>query len=372
MSDSRLATTPSTRPTTTQGGLGKTNPLQSQERIIQLVLDSLSSPASKRAYAKALRDFLAWFDTFPHPEGFSRACVQSYRAFLLEAGLSSGTINLRLSAIRRLAQEAQDNEIMPSGQAQGIVKIKGVKQHGTRTGNWLNAEQAEKLLNMPSGETLRGRRDRAILAVLLGCGLRREEAAALTMGHLQQREGRWVIVDLVGKGNRTRTVPMPSWCKAAIDLWIEGGDANCTASNAGETMTPTGVSNPRASEAAPVASRAGAAFRSDTPVFTRLDVEPAASRYPTNRNGPSPDLPQHMTPQAIFDVVVKYARKAGLPAVAPHDLRRTFAKLAHKGRAQLEQIQLSLGHASITTTERYLGVRQDLTDAPCDRLGIKL
>jgi integrase len=57
--------------------------------------------------------------------------------------------------------------------------------------------------------------------------------------------------------------------------------------------------------------------------------------------------------------------------LAPHDLRRTFAKLAHKGRAPLEQIQLSLGHASIQTTERYLGVRQDLQDAPCDYLGIR-
>jgi integrase len=59
-------------------------------------------------------------------------------------------------------------------------------------------------------------------------------------------------------------------------------------------------------------------------------------------------------------------------AVAPHDCRRTFAKLALKGGARLEQIQLSLGHASIRTTERYLGVEQDLTDAPCDRLGLRL
>jgi integrase len=57
--------------------------------------------------------------------------------------------------------------------------------------------------------------------------------------------------------------------------------------------------------------------------------------------------------------------------LAPHDLRRSYAKLAHKGRAALEQIQLSLGHASIVTTERYLGVRQDLIDAPCDHLGIR-
>jgi hypothetical protein len=58
--------------------------------------------------------------------------------------------------------------------------------------------------------------------------------------------------------------------------------------------------------------------------------------------------------------------------VAPHDLRRTYAKLAHKGGAKLDQIQLSLGHASLTTTERYLGVRQNLDDAPCDYLKLDL
>jgi len=58
--------------------------------------------------------------------------------------------------------------------------------------------------------------------------------------------------------------------------------------------------------------------------------------------------------------------------VRPHDLRRTFAKLAHKGGAPIDQIQLSLGHSSVQTTERYLGVDQDLTTAPCDVLGLRL
>jgi integrase len=79
-----------------------------------------------------------------------------------------------------------------------------------------------------------------------------------------------------------------------------------------------------------------------------------------------------MTARCVFEVVKAFGGKIGVPNLAPHDLRRTFAKLAHKGRAALEQIQLSLGHASITTTERYLGVRQDLTDAPCDHLGLTI
>jgi integrase len=79
-----------------------------------------------------------------------------------------------------------------------------------------------------------------------------------------------------------------------------------------------------------------------------------------------------VTEQAIYNVVTEYARSMGQGEIAPHDLRRTFAKLAHKGGSALDQIQLSLGHSSIQTTERYLGVEQDLTDAPCDHLGLRL
>lgn len=82
-------------------------------------------------------------------------------------------------------------------------------------------------------------------------------------------------------------------------------------------------------------------------------------------------LGEDLTAQAVYLVVRRHAARLGLP-VAPHDLRRTFARLAHRGRSPLDQIQLSLGHDSILTTERYLGVRQSLTDAPCDHLGIQL
>ena len=79
--------------------------------------------------------------------------------------------------------------------------------------------QAQSLLNAPDVTTARGLRDRAILAVLLGCGLRRSEVAALTFAHVQQRDGRWCIVDLVGKHGRVRTAPMPTWVRVAIDAW---------------------------------------------------------------------------------------------------------------------------------------------------------
>ena len=79
----------------------------------------------------------------------------------------------------------------------------------------------------------------------------------------------------------------------------------------------------------------------------------------------------HISSQAIFDLVKKYGEKCGMN-IAPHDLRRTGAKLAHKAGEPIEQIQLVLGHSSIKTTELYLGVQQDLADAPCDKFGLNM
>jgi site-specific recombinase XerC len=128
-----------------------------------------------------------------------------------------------MSAIRKLAAEASDNGILAPELAAGIARVKSAKSVGVRTGNWLSARQAQSLLNAPNVLTLRGLRDRAILAVLLGCGLRRSEVAALTFNHLQQRDGRLCIVDLMGKHGRIRTMPMPAWVKVAIDAWTTPG-----------------------------------------------------------------------------------------------------------------------------------------------------
>jgi hypothetical protein len=104
--------------------------------------------------------------------------------------------------VRKLAVEAADNGLLAPELASGIVRVKGVASKGVRLGNWLSIRQAQTLLNAPDATTTKGLRDRSILAVLLGCGLRRSEVAALTVGHVQQRDGRWCIVDLVGKHGR--------------------------------------------------------------------------------------------------------------------------------------------------------------------------
>ena len=97
--------------------------------------------------------------------------------------------------------------------------MKGVKQLGQRSGNWLNLEQCRGLLEKSDGATLRSNRDLAMIAILLGCGLRRAELASLRMEDVQIRQGHWAIDDLVGKGGHVRTVPMPGWVKGAVDRW---------------------------------------------------------------------------------------------------------------------------------------------------------
>src|SRR5579864_8872204 len=181
------------------------------QKLKVLVLDSVSSPITKRVYSMALDEFLVWFRQEPRPGGFTKASVSAWRASLEARGLGSSSIIIRMSAIRKLAAEAADNGLLAPELAAGISRVKSAKCAGIRVGNWLSLRQAQALLSAPDITTLKGLRDRAILAVLLGCGLRRSEVAALTFTHLQQRDGRWCIVDLKGKHGRIRTAPMPTW-----------------------------------------------------------------------------------------------------------------------------------------------------------------
>jgi site-specific recombinase XerD len=279
---------------------------EAEARAIEMVLDGLPSEHSRRAYERALIDFFHWHRSAGRPQ-LSKAVVQRYAAELRDAGMAPSSVNQRLSAIRKLAAEAADNGALDPQVANGIRAVKGARREGRRTGNWLTREEAQTWLGAPDVRTMRGRRDRALLAVLIGCGLRRSEAAGLTFEHVQQRDGRWVLVDLIGKRDKIRSIPMPNWAKAAIDEW----------------RAASGVSE-------------GLVFRAV--------------------NKGDRVVGDGITPQAIYNIIVGYAVELQKQGVAPHDLRRTFAKLAHKGGAAIDQIQLSLGHESIQTTEEYMRV----------------
>src|SRR6202795_602569 len=188
-------------------------------RLKALVLDSVSSPITRRVYNLGLDEFIHWYTEAPRPGGLTKATVTAWRVSLEARKLGPISINVRITAVRKLAVEAADNGLLAPELAAGIARIKGVKSKGVRVGNWLSIRQAQTLLNTPDVSTKKGLRDRAMLAILLGCGLRRSEVAALTLRHIQQRDSRWCIVDLVGKHRRVRTIPMPTWVKGAIDAW---------------------------------------------------------------------------------------------------------------------------------------------------------
>jgi len=116
-----------------------------------------------------------------------------------------------------LVYEAADCGLLSPDLAAGIRRVKGVKNIGVRLGNWLTAEQSQRLWRSPNGERLKEKRDRALLAKLLACGLRRHEAVELNLSHIQQREEHRAIVDLKGKAGHPRTIPMPAWVKNVLD-----------------------------------------------------------------------------------------------------------------------------------------------------------
>jgi integrase len=159
-----------------------------------------------------------------------------------------------------------------------------------------------------------------ILATLVGCALRREELAGLDVDTIQLREGRWVLVDLEGKGRRVRTVAIPAWVKQGINTW----------------MTAAGVEDGRLLRAVTKGGK----------------------------------VKESMSGWAVWSVVEQSAKEIGIERFGAHDLRRTCAKLCRKNGGNIEQIKFLLGHSSIQTTERYLGSEQEIEIAVNDNLGL--
>jgi len=285
------------------------------------VLNSLNSTDAKRGYRHAIDEFVEWYCSEPRL-AFNRIVVLRYRSHLESRQLAPGTINVRLGAVRRLAYEAADCGLLSADLAAGIRRVKGVKKLGVRLGNWLTAEQSHALWQAPDRQCLKGKRNRALLALLLACGLRRHEAVSLRLDDLQQREEHWAIVDLLGKGGHVRTVPVPDWVRSELDDWL------------------------------------AAAAIDQGRLFRRV-----------NKVGKA--WGEGITEKAVWDIVKESAKTVGVAKLAPHDLRRTCARLCHASGGELEQIQFLLGHVSVQTTERYLGCKQRIRSAVNDRIGIE-
>src|ERR1700730_589344 len=137
------------------------------EQSKSAVLNSLTSASSKRSYDHDIREFIDWYCSEPRL-AFNRSVVTRYRIALEQHPYAPSTINLRLAAIRRLAYGASDCGLLSPDLAAGIRRVKGVRRLGVRVGNWLTAEEGKKLLGTESADTLRSRRNRALLSLLIG------------------------------------------------------------------------------------------------------------------------------------------------------------------------------------------------------------
>jgi integrase len=244
-----------------------------------------------------------------------------YRAQMIDHGLSASTINVRLSAIRKLVSEARDNNVLDPVEAARILTVPGVPIRGVRLGNWLTPEEAKRLLAVPDRRSLIGKRAFAILSVLVYCALRRDELARLEIRHIQRREGRWVIADLIGKRGRVRTVPIPDRAKAALDDWL-----------------------------------AAAGIRSSF-LFRQLLKSGRVLTAPIGA-------------WTVWNTVVTAAKAAEINHLGPHDLRRSCAKFCRKAGGDIEQVQELLGHEDISTTVLYLGTKQEIRQAVNDRIAL--
>lgn len=225
----------------------------------------------------------------------SRAVLLEFRTLMLERELSPSTINVKMSAIRNLVTEAKRAGVIDADEASQMTDIPNVLQQGTRLGNWLTREQAKELLAVPNRTTLKGKRDYVVLALLVGCALRRQELASLYIDTIQMREGRWVLADLEGKGRRIRTVAVPIWIKLAVDAWT------------------------------------AAAKVEEGPLLRAI-----------TKGG---KVKGSLSDWAIWSIVEQSAKQIRIEQCGAYHLRGTCAKLCRKAGGDLEQIKFLLGHS---------------------------
>jgi len=243
-----------------------------QRELRWRVLDAVSAPTTKLAYGHALDGLFRFLAGRP----LDRALLQEWRASM--DGLAPSTINVRMSAVRKLVAEARASRMLGVDEAASLTDVPNIRQQGTRLGNWLTREQARDLLQVPDRSSLKGKRDYAILALLVGCALRRQELANLDVQTIQMREGRSVLADLVGKGRRVRTVAVPLWVKQAINAW----------------QTAAGIEE-------------GRLLRS---------IRKGGKR-----------VGEALSDWAVWDVVQQSAHEIGIERFGAHDLRRTCANV---------------------------------------------
>lgn len=267
--------------------------------IASQAVQSIPSPNTRRVYMSRLIQFIPVAEKF----SLTRDVVLGYVNTLRE-GQGESAANQAISAIKLLVRELDERSLMDRTIAQSILSIRSHRAKGVRTGNWLSLDECRSLI-----AAARTARDRALIAVMIGCGLRREEASQLTWGRIQVRFDRPVFSDIIGKGRKIRSIGIPEF-----------------------------------------------AYRYLLEYSKTVEMSSGKRIFPLTSSG-------------IWYVIGKAAKRAGIDRpIAPHDLRRTMAALAKEYGADLRQIQADLGHSSIQTTERYLGAITNLKKSSGDSI----
>jgi len=193
---------------------------------------------------------------------------------------------------------------------QNAIKVQHT--NGEKVHTWLTAAQVRELLATCDDRDIYGLRDHLALALLVGAGLRRAEAVALTFDDivLQPVKGKMrTVLQVRGKGAKDRVIPISDELANLIDTW-------------GRHVGHSGK------------------------ILRSID----------RRRDPRDSL----SAQALFDIVASHGAEIGKLGLAPHDLRRTYAQIGLEAGVTLPQISTLLGHASLTTTQRYLDLSLDL------------
>lgn len=305
--------------------------VQQTDPILEATLHALSgqlAASSRRQYQSDAKHFANWLTQHSLTlDKVSRDDIIEYRLHLAESYPVAATASRLLVVAKRLLEEGVKRGVLSANPA---ADIKGFKTSGDNetTHTALTRLQTKALLEAVDRSTTLGKRDYALLMVLVFTGMRRAECAGLTFGDLRQEQGHHVAVIRHGKGNKRRTVKLPVPVRRAVDEWL---------SALGQTDNNTSTATPLFLQ-----------FRKGDKVDKRL---------------------LGLSTNAIENIVKHYASLAGLEMhLSPHGLRASFVTLALEGGARLQQVQYAVGHADPRTTERYQRRKLNLDDHASDYL----
>jgi site-specific recombinase XerD len=298
------------------------------DALAAVIIRRGDSPETRRAYAGDLATFLRWLGESGHRwNAIGADDLDGYREWLARS-YARATVNRRLSVVRALYGEAARRHVTAGDPT---ARLRGLRGRDERDGGALTRSQARAVLEAVLAEVEQPRRrllalrDLAILSLLIRTGLRRSELAGLRIGDLGTAQGHDVLI-VRGKGNVTRTVKVPIEVRRTVGAWLD------------------------------VARDLGLGAADQYPLIVGV------------RRGATLNNTRPISDRAIYDIVARRLRAAGIDRLGPHGLRATFVTLALEGGAPLHLVQRAAGHADPRTTERYWRRKDALDDNAVDYL----